>query len=62
MSETQHDAPGPARRRVTLDIDVGVEPLSGILWADDVGHPFAGWLALASAIERLGRARPLEAE
>lgn len=45
--------PDPSRRRLTVDIDRGVTPLSGVIYADGIGQPFAGWLALASTIERL---------
>ncbi len=38
--------------RMTLDVRVGVEPLSGVLMSGDVEHPFEGWLSLAGAVQR----------
>ena len=42
-------------RRLTIDFEVGVEPLTGTLRADEATYPFAGWLALASALGKATR-------
>ena len=41
------------QRRLTLDIDVGAEPLKGVLHAGGSSQPFEGWLALVSALASL---------
>ena len=41
------------QRRLTLDIDVGAEPLRGVLHDGGSSQPFEGWLALVSALARL---------
>jgi hypothetical protein len=42
---------GVGARKLTLEIDVGSDPISGRL-ADDRGvRPFSGWLELAAALQ-----------
>lgn len=49
------------RRRVTLDLDVGSDPITGVLRDEHAAStPFCGWLALASALEQL--LRPVSAD
>lgn len=41
------------RRQITLELDLGSEPITGSLQGEDgTIVPFAGWLQLAAAIER----------
>ena len=48
----------PQQTQVTLDLEVGAEPIAGRL-SDDRGTTvvFAGWLELAAALEHAVRAR-----
>ena len=40
-------------RRLTIDFQVGVEPLTGTLYAEGTSYPFAGWLSLATALGKV---------
>ena len=51
----------PLQRRMTLDIELGADPLRGVLHADGVSQPFEGWLALVTALGRLVDSRPDQA-
>jgi len=47
MSET-------GRKTITLEVDPRSEPITGSLAEEDgVSQPFVGWLAFASALQRL---------
>lgn len=43
----------PRRARVTMELELGVEPIRGWLDEDGVPRPFSGWLELSAAIERM---------
>lgn len=46
----------PRRVHVAVQIDVGSDPLSGVLSADGgPEHEFSGWLDLAAALEQVSR-------
>jgi hypothetical protein len=45
-------------QRLTLELEVGVEPLSGVLAGEGFSWRFEGWLALAAALERARGLRP----
>jgi hypothetical protein len=40
------------RLRLTLELEVGSEPIVGSLRADGRRYDFSGWLGLATALER----------
>jgi hypothetical protein len=44
--------------RLTIDLKVGVEPVSGVLHVDGVEHPFEGWMELASALGKATKPAP----
>jgi hypothetical protein len=44
---------GADKLRITLEIDRGTEPITGVASASDgQARPFCGWTALATAIEQ----------
>ena len=46
------DDPRMTTRRITLDLELGVEPITGFLeCGDNLRHAFSGWLELASLLE-----------
>jgi len=46
--------PRPNFRRVTIDFDVGSDPIAGEIGeSDGQTHPFSGWLGLAGALEHV---------
>jgi hypothetical protein len=48
------DPQAPRHRRLTLDLDIGSDPLTGVLHDGERQTAFTGWLALASALLRAG--------
>lgn len=52
------EAAQPERATVRLELDLGSEPISGVLWreGETQPHPFRGWLQLTNLIE-VARAR-----
>ena len=43
----------PPTVRVTLEFELGSDPLCGRLLTGQAAYPFAGWLGLATALEHV---------
>jgi hypothetical protein len=43
----------PQTLRMTVDVARAATPIAGVIYANGDSHPFEGWLALASTMQRL---------